>query len=237
MLRKPSLQLYLDIERKGYCLPRDSSRYAALKLGNGNQHFERLSETWSQLPQDNYLRDAGTYRYRRYIVLKVVDNKPLVLPYEAHYQTSSYNRLNGGFSRNFAAFSLSVLNNPVFQQILDWNIAMISRPDAQTWKVQCHQFRITGDEKQEGRPTPEGVHQDGAEYVFIMLVKRHNIKGGVTRLYRDRKTVFEDILKHPGDAVLLNDQKLFHSVSPIHPLRKGELAYRDVLVMTFHKTT
>ncbi|CAA6822366.1 MAG: Unknown protein [uncultured Thiotrichaceae bacterium] len=235
MLRKPSLLLYLDLQHIGYCLPRDSSRYAALNLGNGNQHFEQLSQTWSQLPQDVYLRDAGTYRYRRYVVLEVSTNKTHVLPYEPHYQNSSYNRLNGGFSRNFATFSPSVLNNPVFQQVLNWSIAMISRPDAQNWKVQCHQFRITGDEKQEGKPTPEGIHQDGAEYVFIMLIKRHNIEGGVTRLYKNRDTIFEGMLAQPGDAVLLNDKKLFHSVSSIHPLRKGELAYRDVLVLTFHQ--
>lgn len=235
MLRKPSLQLYLDIEHIGYCLPKDSPRYTALKLGKGNQHFEQLGKTWSQLPQDGYLRDAGAYRYRRYAVLEVEGNKTRVLPHEAHYQTSSYNRLNGGFSRNFAPFSPTVLNNSVFQQVLDWNVAMISRPDAQDWKVQCHQFRITGDEKQEGRPTPEGLHQDGAEYVFIMLIKRHNIEGGVTRLYRDKKIIFEGTLEQPGDAVLLNDKLIFHSVSPIHPLLKDELAYRDVLVMTFHK--
>lgn len=235
MLRKPSLKLYLKTIHAGYCLPQDSRQFSRLHLGKGNQHFERLSEFWNQLQQDAYLRDAGKYRYRRYAVLEVANNRTRLLPYEPHFQTNTYNRLNGGFSRNFAYFSPVVLNNPVFQQLLAWNISMISRVDRQNWKVQCHQFRITSDEKKAGKPTPEGIHQDGAEYVFIMLIKRHNIKGGVTCLYRDGKRVFEGTLKDPGDAVLINDNVLSHSVSPILSLRKDDVAYRDVLVMTFHR--
>ena len=52
---------------------------------------------------------------------------------------------------------------------------------AETWLIEAHQFRIiTG--RDPGKPTPEGLHRDGVDYVFISLIERHNISGGVTRV-------------------------------------------------------
>ena len=57
---------------------------------------------------------------------------------------------------------------------------------AQRWFVEAHAFRIdTGDEG-IGRPTPEGAHRDGVDLVAVVLVARHNVKGGETRVFDAR---------------------------------------------------
>ena len=46
---------------------------------------------------------------------------------------------------------------------------------AHAWHVEVHQFRIEARSGQEGRPTPEGMHRDGVDYVLVLLVNRTNI--------------------------------------------------------------
>jgi hypothetical protein len=75
----------------------------------------------------------------------------------------------------------------------------------QPWYVEAHQFRIdTADGI--GRPTPEGAHRDGVDFVAVILIGRHGIKGGETRVFEadgpkgQRFTMLE-----PWTMLLLDD--------------------------------
>ena len=34
-----------------------------------------------------------------------------------------------------------------------------------------------------GKPTPEGVHRDGVDFVIVVMIKRVNIDSGATTIY------------------------------------------------------
>ena len=53
---------------------------------------------------------------------------------------------------------------------------------AQPWFVEAHPFRIDTTDG-IGRPTPEGAHRDGVDLVAVLLVARHGVKGGETRVF------------------------------------------------------
>jgi hypothetical protein len=98
--------------------------------------------------------------------------------------------------------------------------------------VEAHQFRIdTADGI--GRPTPEGAHRDGVDLVAVALVRRHNIKGGETRVFEaagrrgERFTMTE-----PWTLLLLDDARVIHESTPIQPLVEGQPGWRDTLVVT-----
>lgn len=96
-----------------------------------------------------------------------------------------------------------------------------------------HQFRI--DAARSGAtPTPEGVHRDGVDFVFMMLVQRRNIQGGETRI-RDQagETLARFTLSDPFDTAIVDDARLLHGVTPVTPLDLTQPAWRDVLVVTF----
>jgi hypothetical protein len=103
------------------------------------------------------------------------------------------------------------------------------------WHVEVHQFRIeTGPE--QGLPTPEGMHRDGVDWVLVMLVRRENIASG--------ETMMEDVahrplgsftLAKPMDSALVDDERVFHGVTPLGRLDEALPAYRDVLVVTFRR--
>ncbi len=107
-------------------------------------------------------------------------------------------------------------------------------PASRSWHIEIHQFRIEAKAGEKGQPTPEGMHRDGRDYVLVLLVRRANIKSGVTTIHNlDKKEVGSFTLTHPFDAALVDDARVFHGVTAVTPLDPKKPAYRDVLVVTF----
>ena len=100
-----------------------------------------------------------------------------------------------------------------------------------TWFIEAHQFRIDTSDG-IGRPTPEGAHRDGVDFVAVFLIDRHNIKGGETRIFEVNTSAgLRFTLTEPWSVLLMNDERMIHETTPIQPtLPKG---YRDTLVLTF----
>ncbi len=70
----------------------------------------------------------------------------------------------------------------------------------------------------------------------MLLVARHNVKGGETRVFDARGpqgTRFT--LAEPWSALLLDDERVIHESTPIQPLDASRPAYRDTLVLTLRQ--
>lgn len=206
------------------------------------EQFAHFKQSWENLAADNFLNDGGHYRYRRYAVFTWQADKQsekgqlTLLPEEPHYQSTYRNAMNGGIYRTFEPFEKSTLENPVLSNIINWCTTYIRFNKEKSWRIQAHQFRIEANNNEVGKPTPEGIHRDGADFILIMLLQRDNITGGESHIYdASKKLLFSAVLETLGDAVLLDDHKVWHGVSEIHALNKANSGYRDVLVLTFHK--
>jgi hypothetical protein len=104
------------------------------------------------------------------------------------------------------------------------------------WHVEVHQFRIEARAGEAGRPTPEGMHRDGVDYVLVLLVRRQNIVSGETSIHDlERRPLGSFTLTEPMDAAWVDDRRVYHGVTPVEPLDPGAPAYRDVLVVTFRR--
>ena len=107
-------------------------------------------------------------------------------------------------------------------------------PDVRDWHVEVHQFRIEARPSEVGRPTPEGLHRDGVDYVLVLLVNRQNIASGVTTIHAgDGAMLGQFTLTTPFDAAIVDDKRVAHGVTPVEPIDPAKPAYRDVLVVTF----
>lgn len=191
---------------------------------------------WSDLPPDAYLRDGGRYRRRRHACFVVDDGRVSPVPHRAHWQPVEYNALHGGIERWFEPLPGSLVARPGWRSLLVGLAAMASGlRGARPWFVEAHVFRIDTTDG-IGRPTPEGAHRDGVDLVAVMLVARHNVKGGETRVFDARGpqgTRF--MLAEPFSALLLDDERVIHETTPIQPLDPDAPAYRDTLVLTFRQ--
>jgi hypothetical protein len=202
-----------------------------------------LEPTWNDLPRDQYLRDGGRYRARRHssfvqtcgVGTKSAKNIALQ-PHRAHWQPTDYNALHGGIERWFEPLLPAVANDAAFHALLahlgDVFLAVRGAPLPQDkWFIEAHQFRI--DTAQGvGRPTPEGAHRDGVDFVAVILVQRGDMRGGESRVFEaDGPNGVRFTLSAPWTTLLLDDAKVIHETTPILP---GETAgVRDTLVLTY----
>lgn len=195
--------------------------------------LDALLPSWDDLPPDRYLKDGGSYRRRRHSCFLVEDGAVLQAPHRAHWQSLDYNALHGGMQRWFEPIADDVAAQPAWAQLLRGLAAQFSRlrPEPR-WYVEAHQFRIdTGDGI--GRPTPEGAHRDGVDFVAVFLVGRSGIKGGETRVFEaagpnGQRFTLED----PWSLLLLDDARVIHESTPIQPLADAT-GHRDTLVLTY----
>jgi hypothetical protein len=99
------------------------------------------------------------------------------------------------------------------------------------WYIEAHQFRIDTTDG-IGRPTPEGAHRDGVDFVALLLVRRQNIRGGETRVFDAHgPTGIRFTMEEPWSLLLMDDARVIHETTPIQP--DGENAIRDTLVLTY----
>ncbi len=205
---------------------------AGLASFTGGAGFEVIKADWDNLPPDNFLKDGGRYRRRRHSCFIVDKAKVTQVTHRAHYQPLSYNALHGGMHRLFEAMLPSTTGQAVWAELL-LAISQVcsSLKGEQPWYVEAHQFRID-TLNGIGRPTPEGAHRDGVNFVAILLVARENISGGESRIFEfDGPNGQRFTLSEPWTLLLLNDETVIHESTPIQPSKAG--GHRDTLVLTF----
>jgi hypothetical protein len=193
---------------------------------------------WPALPPDPHLRDGGRYRRRRHGCFRVSAQATEPVAHRAHWQPVEYNALHGGIQRWFEPLPEGLADNPAWARLLQGlaSVADALRGPA-TWFVEAHPFRIdTEGEGAIGRPTPEGAHRDGVDLVVVLIVDRHNVKGGETRVFDARGPQgVRFTLREPFSALLLDDERVIHETTPIQPLDPAQPAWRDTLVLTYRR--
>ena len=193
--------------------------------------------SWSRLELDTYMADGGRYRRRRHATFAVAATGAIVrAPHQAHYQSLDYNPLHGGVERWFEPVEDASAAGGSLGTILAFCRSAFGSlaPTVLDWHVEVHQFRIEARAKETGRPTPEGLHRDGVDYVLVLLVNRENIASGVTTIHGSGGEMLGQFtLTTPFDAAIVDDKRVSHGVTPVEPIDPSKPAYRDVLVVTF----
>lgn len=208
----------------------------ALVAGLDASALQGWAESWAALPPDPHLRDGGRYRRRRHGCFVIDGEAVAAVQHRAHWQPLEYNALHGGFERWFEPLTPTLTASPAWRPLLIGlaGVASLLR-GRQRWFVEAHMFRID-TEGGIGRPTPEGAHRDGVDLVAVMLVDRHNVKGGETRVFDARGPQgVRFVLREPFSVLLLDDERVIHETTPIQPLDASQPAWRDTLVLTFRR--
>ncbi len=227
-------ELSVQLQTAGYAVLDAASlaRLCELRV----QAFTNWLPVWGDLPPDRYLKDGGRYRRRRHGSFIVEGGELRSVPHRAHWQSVSYNALHGGLERWFEPLPAWLPADAAWANLLVGLAAQASAlRGKQPWYVEAHAFRIDTTDG-IGRPTPEGAHRDGVDLVAVLLVQRHRIKGGETRVFDARGAQgVRFTLGEPWSALLLDDERVIHESTPIQPVVDGQAAHRDTLVLTFRR--
>lgn len=223
-----------QLRNLGYA--RITSRALFEVTGADRQELAGLAPLWSALPPDRYLRDGGHYRRRRHgcFVHDLAQDTLVANEPRAHWQPTDYNALHGGIERWFEPLDESMARSDAWRDLLiGLGKLFASVRRSSRWYIEAHPFRIDTSEG-VGRPTPEGAHRDGVDFVAVLLVGRDQIRGGETRVFEGngpRGVRF--VMDEPWSALLLDDARVIHETTPIQP--DGENGHRDTLVLTFRE--
>jgi hypothetical protein len=184
---------------------------------------------FSRLPRDPYIE--GHFRRRRFSRFKGHPERLTRLEHKFFVQSTAVNKLAGGVKRDFEELEDGLIARHEFQDLVSKFIDF-SKIEPVTTEVGIHQIRVVASPDEQGEPAPEGIHQDGFDFVGIFCIRRSNLIGAETHLYEDpeKPPIFAKELQ-PGEFVLVNDRRLFHYTSALYPQTSGE-GVRDVFVMT-----
>jgi hypothetical protein len=201
--------------------------------------LSNYQQSWNHLNLDNFMADNGKYRYRRHATLSGNAGAGYWRQekHQPHYQAVEYNGVNGGIERHYDPIDTSVLFGSTMASLISLGTSLASHLSPYCkWKIEVHQFRISADQGAVGKPTPEGVHRDGVNYVLMSMVNSQNLKGGVSTIYDLNKTPLSSYtFTHPLEVAFVNDERVYHGVTPIEPLISDSPAVRDLLVVTYKR--
>ena len=227
----PAAELLPQMRQRGYAVLEPAS--VADICGFPVSALDAFRPDWEHLAVDAYLKDGGRYRRRRHSCF-IADGEELrMAPHRAHWQSVDYNALHGGMRRWFEPMRPETAGHPLWRHLLlTLGRTCSELKGERAWYVEAHQFRIDTTDG-IGRPTPEGAHRDGVDFVAVMLVDRVGIKGGETRVFEAAGPDGQRFtLEAPWSLMFLDDARVIHESTPIQPVADGP-GHRDTLVLTF----
>jgi hypothetical protein len=202
-------------------------------------HWQRLCADWDNLELDLYLAEGAKFRLRRYgrFYWSPADDALAPLPHKPYFQPEDENPYAGGLERDFALLLPDTVHNPFLRALVRSTFACLpvagERQDA-TWEVRIHQIRIVASEKVPGLPAPEGIHQDGTDFLSLHLVRRRNIEGGESTIYDlERRPIQRFTMREPLDSMILEDPRIMHGVTAVLSADGQTLGTRDLLGIDF----
>jgi hypothetical protein len=226
-----------QLRRDGFAFATADAMRALLERGHVLSDWPAFAASWNELAPDTYLAAHGRYRRRRHATFSAGRDGDIQRePHQPHYQSLSYNHLQGDIERWFEPVQPDIAEGASMRGILAFSRDFFGAlaPQVAHWHIEVHQFRIEASAGEAGQPTPEGVHRDGVDYVLVLLIDRENIASGTTSIHaHDGELLGSFTLTHPLDAALVDDARVCHGVTAVTPLDPAHPAHRDVLVVTF----
>jgi hypothetical protein len=193
---------------------------------------QEILDSYDDCPWDAYMGN-GT-RYKRFSQYKLTWDAVTgwnfeLLPHRDYTTFKKFNPVAGGIRREYQPIQVD------FTPLIRVAAEEIPLDTSESWQINVHQNRTRATIEKPGVLTPEGVHQDGHEYVMIGILRRVNVAGGETRLWDlGASEPFWTGVLEPGNAVLLNDKAIAHDVTDVLPAN-GAPGHRDILIVAFSR--
>lgn len=192
-----------------------------------------LISSFNDLNEDTYLKSPFKFRKRSYSKGEII-NGQFIWTSESidFHQTRKLNSYLGGISRQYPPLPDSIREEVYTQIVMN---AYNALPQG-NYDIGIHQIRTLANTDNPGIPTPEGIHQDGFDYVTVTCIQTCNLSGGITVLFdaKDHTHITFEGPLHPGMQIIFSDKTFAHYTSNITPKIPG-IALRDVFVVTFSR--
>jgi hypothetical protein len=202
-------------------------------------HWQRLCADWDHLELDRFLQNGAKFRHRRYGRYSYLPAEDALVPLssEPYFQSADENSYAGGIARDFAPLFPKTVQNKFLHALVraTFSCLPLAGPrQTANWEVRIHQIRIVATPQEPGIPAPEGIHQDGTDFLTLHLIRRHNVMGGESTIYDlESRPIQRLTLRQTLDSLILEDPRIMHGVTPVHSADGKTLGFRDLLGVDF----
>ena len=201
-------------------------------ISNRSKNLDFLL-SYNNLPIDTTNKQGFPTRLRRYANYNVKINEK---DYEIHYTgKNKFKQDVPDTRRELREFTLLekkyIKNDFILNLISKLSAMTIINSDIKINKldISLHQVRQICYPNVQSHNSPEGIHQDGVDFIVSALVmNRTNIEGGESILYDVYKNEIYRTTLYPGEGIFQEDRKLWHFVTPIKSIDNC-VGYRDIL--------
>jgi len=137
--------------------------------------------------------------------------------------------------RVFHEMEAMVTEHPQVRHLMECFAELVRErhPDCTALRMNVHQMFVFADILSGGDNAPEGIHQDGADYIVSALViERAGIVGGESIVYAlDKKTEYVRRTLAEGEGIFQSDKGLWHYVTQIreNPAVPPDYGHRSIL--------
>lgn len=120
-------------------------------------------------------------------------------------------------------------------RLLD-SVSVITGVDLKQFYVGLNLVRVEVDGNTSGFPAPD-FHQDGYDASCHINIQRMNVRGGESKVSLDRegKNIIVSTTLVPGDFILFDDRKYFHTATKVDALNSNEAGHRDMIIIDLVK--
>ncbi|MFK7920429.1 MAG: 2OG-Fe dioxygenase family protein [Bacteroidia bacterium] len=217
---------------------------------SGQQEVGILQDWISKLSQEDQNAFAAIQAWRRravaqFLVEKTSKEIEIWREMVPHFQQDTNDKDIRSLPRIFAECEHKYTENEMFQSLLKGVFSLVeqTRPDLQKIKITAHFMSVKAVPKKAGNNSPEGAHEDGADYIVSALVlNRKNIIGGETQIIEQLNNGEKEIIcRHtlqPGEFTFQADSRdeitygtdLWHHVTPFR-LKNETISegWRDII--------
>jgi len=232
-----------DLKQGGYSLIPGNHYLSVERYGECNdvisEHIINLRSAFFNLKLDPY---SSGNRLRSYIQFKIINGEIYYGKFEPYLQTKSYNPDTGGIIREYPEIDQSVLQNPLFKQLLNSDISFvkeyINTEELSHYTMGVHLFRYQATRESPAYSSPVWLHKDDEDIVFVHLIdKSANAIGGTSVIAESSREITGVIeLSEFLDTLVVNHDK-FHAVTPlgIASSNSDKMSFRDIILVTFQR--
>ena len=204
-----------------------------LEIYKDDSSYQQLLSSYNNLTVDLINDEGFITRMRRYGNYHIDNDRDI---YSIYYTGKDTFQQNVPDKRNeerkFTLLEQHIVDNPFLIHLMVQSCALSilnSQQRIKTMDVSLHQIRQITYPGVESHNSPEGIHQDGADYIVSAFVlKRYNIEGGESIIYDKNKKQIDQIVLKKDEGIFQDDKKLWHYVTPIKNERDN-VGYRDII--------
>lgn len=143
--------------------------------------------------------------------------------------------------RRFEPIHPSLTQTPAYRKFLGRVADCVygMQPTSQMMMFVHHMHTFVTPEQEVASNTPEGIHQDGADFILsALVVERHQVEGGESRIYVDNgKTHIFSTQLDVGQGLIQPDHgtRLWHELTPLRlSPPTSQYGYRSVIGIDIH---